>query len=220
MPVNKRGQQATHTRYKTDKNLKHTVSTACRPGVFQVALFKGFPNIPHIPLPLGHSVVTNEATMAPTPENAPCWHDWHRPREIWLIGGIDSEHILVIGVTTQRPAEVFFYQKRSAPHSGPYSGKILPRTGGGLQIQAKHWVVDGRKGPGGSCAIKHKYPPPPPAGSPNRHTHSAFMAHPPLPPDTPPLQPPPLSTPPPPPFHKRSGHSGGVPSGPPRLRGQ
>ena len=26
-----------------------------------------------------------------------------------------------------------FYQKWSAPHSGPYSGKILPRTGGGLQ---------------------------------------------------------------------------------------
>ena len=38
----------------------------------------------------------------------------------------------MIGVTTQRPAEGFFYQKRSAPHSGPYSGKFLPRTGGGV----------------------------------------------------------------------------------------
>ena len=24
--------------------------------------------------------------MAPTPENAPCWHDWHRPREICYQG--------------------------------------------------------------------------------------------------------------------------------------
>ena len=46
------------------------------------ALFKGFPNIPHIPLPTGHSVSTNQATMAPTPENAPCWHLPHRPREM------------------------------------------------------------------------------------------------------------------------------------------
>ena len=52
-----------------------------------------------------------------------------------LIGGIDSEHILGFGVTTQCPAEGFFYQKWSAPHSGPYSGKILPRTGeGGVGI--------------------------------------------------------------------------------------
>ena len=50
--------------------------------VFQIALFKGFPNIPHITLPLGHSVDTNEATMDLTPENAPCWHDRYRPREI------------------------------------------------------------------------------------------------------------------------------------------
>jgi hypothetical protein len=32
--------------------------------VFQIALFKGFRNIPHIPLPTGHSVDTNEATRA------------------------------------------------------------------------------------------------------------------------------------------------------------
>ena len=36
----------------------------------QMALFKGFLNIPHIPLPFGHSVDTNEATMDPTPENS------------------------------------------------------------------------------------------------------------------------------------------------------
>ena len=35
-------------------------------------------------LSTGHSVDTNEATMSPTPENLPCWHNWHRPREIFL----------------------------------------------------------------------------------------------------------------------------------------
>ena len=70
-----------------DGNLKHIVSTACRPRVFRIALFEDFPNIPHIPLPPGHSAGTNEATMAPTPENPPCWQDPHRPREIWLIQG-------------------------------------------------------------------------------------------------------------------------------------
>ena len=34
--------------------------------------------------PLGHSAGTNEATTAPTPENAPCWHEITRPREICL----------------------------------------------------------------------------------------------------------------------------------------
>ena len=38
--------------------------------------------MPHIPLPLGHSADTNEATMDPSPENAACWHDQYRPREI------------------------------------------------------------------------------------------------------------------------------------------
>ena len=33
---------------------------------------------------LGHSVGTNEATMAPTPENAPCWQEITRPREICI----------------------------------------------------------------------------------------------------------------------------------------
>ena len=67
---------------KTDENLRHNVSLACRPGVFQIALFKGFLNIPHIPLPPEHSVGTNEATMAPTPETPESWHIPHRPREI------------------------------------------------------------------------------------------------------------------------------------------
>ena len=49
----KKRQQATQAPSKKDKNLKHTVSTACRPRVFQIALFKGFPNIPHIPPPYG-----------------------------------------------------------------------------------------------------------------------------------------------------------------------
>ena len=35
-----------------DENIKHIVSAACRPGVFQTALFKGFPNIPTFPPPL------------------------------------------------------------------------------------------------------------------------------------------------------------------------
>ena len=47
---------------------------------------QGFPNLPHIPPPppLGHSAGTNEARKAPTPENAPCWHEIRCPREIFL----------------------------------------------------------------------------------------------------------------------------------------
>ena len=48
------------------------------------ALFKGFPNIPHIPLPTGHSVDTNEATTAPTLENPQSWQEIRCPREICL----------------------------------------------------------------------------------------------------------------------------------------
>ena len=47
---------------KTDKILDHIISLACRPGVFQIALFKGFPNLPPPPTS-GHSVDTNEATL-------------------------------------------------------------------------------------------------------------------------------------------------------------
>ena len=81
LPVDKKRQQKTRAPFKTDENLKHVVSTACRPRVFQIALFKGFPNIPHIPLPPAHSVTTNEATMAPTPETPQSWHIPQRPRE-------------------------------------------------------------------------------------------------------------------------------------------
>jgi hypothetical protein len=79
LPVDKKTQQATQAPSETDKDLKHVVSTVCRHRLFQIALFKGFPNIPHIPLPTGHPVSTNRATMAPTPENAPCWHLPHVP---------------------------------------------------------------------------------------------------------------------------------------------
>ena len=82
LPVSKNRQQATQALSKAEKNLKHVVSTACKPGVFRIALFKGFPNMPHIPPPTGHSAGTNETTKAPTPENAPCWHETARPREI------------------------------------------------------------------------------------------------------------------------------------------
>ena len=34
---------------------------------------------PRTPLPAGHPVDTNEATMASTPENAPCWHKCYCP---------------------------------------------------------------------------------------------------------------------------------------------
>ena len=81
LSVDKNSQQATQALSTVQK------SQTCRQcsmqtRVFQIALFKGFPNIPHIPPPLGHSAGTNEATMTATPENAPCWHVPQRPREI------------------------------------------------------------------------------------------------------------------------------------------
>ena len=36
---------------KTNEDLKYFVSTACRPRMFQIVLFKGFPNTPHVPPP-------------------------------------------------------------------------------------------------------------------------------------------------------------------------
>ena len=84
LPVSKNRQQATQALSKAEKNLKHVVSTACKPGVFRIALFKGFPNMPHIPPPTGHSAGTNETTKAPTPENAPYWHETVPPREIYI----------------------------------------------------------------------------------------------------------------------------------------
>ena len=53
LSVDKDWQDAPQSLSKTDKNLRHIVSAACRPGVFQRTLFKGFPNIPHIPPPFG-----------------------------------------------------------------------------------------------------------------------------------------------------------------------
>ena len=84
LPVYKNRQKATQASSKTDEILKHTVSTASRPGVFRIALFKGFPNIPHIPLPPEHSVGANEGTMAQGPENPQSWQDSERPREICI----------------------------------------------------------------------------------------------------------------------------------------
>ena len=49
---------------------------------FQMALFKGFLNIPHIPLPPEHSMGTSEATIVPTPEIPRSWHNRQRPREM------------------------------------------------------------------------------------------------------------------------------------------
>ena len=67
-----------------DKNLKHVVSTTCRPRVFQTALFKGFPNIPHIPPPTGHTVGTNLATIMTTTKKPLSWRIRYRPQEISL----------------------------------------------------------------------------------------------------------------------------------------
>ena len=77
--------QGTQAPSKTDENLKHVVSTACRPRVFQLALFKGFPNILHITLPTGHTMGTNQATLTTTTENPPSWRIRYRPREICIL---------------------------------------------------------------------------------------------------------------------------------------
>ena len=44
--------------------------------------FQGLSEYTHIPPPLAHSAGANEATKAPTPENAPRWHEIRCPREI------------------------------------------------------------------------------------------------------------------------------------------
>ena len=51
-PLTKKGQQAARVLSKTDEILKYVVSTACRPWVFRIALFKGFLHVPHIHPPL------------------------------------------------------------------------------------------------------------------------------------------------------------------------
>ena len=88
---------------------------------------------------------------------------------MWVTGGIGSEHILVIGVTRQCPAEGF-YQKRSAPHSGPYSGKFLPRTGGGLR-GAPHLAPQPKAVPDPVSWIGEKSPTPKPPPPPDQSDH-------------------------------------------------
>ena len=72
---------------RNGRKSQNVVSPASRPGVFQIALFKGFSDIPHIPLPPEHSVGRNEATRSPTRENPESWQDSRRPREILLDAG-------------------------------------------------------------------------------------------------------------------------------------
>ena len=52
--------------------------------VFQIALFKGFLNIPHTPLPPEHSVDTNEAMMAPPRKHTKLAQTVHTPRDMEL----------------------------------------------------------------------------------------------------------------------------------------
>ena len=87
--ASKKRQQATHEPSKTNENLKDVVNTACRPRVFQIAHFKGFPNIPHIPTPIGHSRGAIEATTAALSKNAQSWQKQRRHREIykWVCNG-------------------------------------------------------------------------------------------------------------------------------------
>ena len=60
----KKRQQATQAPSKTDKILKDIVSTACRPRVFQIALFKGFLNIPP-PQPEPHETQMRQQGLPP-----------------------------------------------------------------------------------------------------------------------------------------------------------
>ena len=70
------------TEFSNRSSVQHA-DPACRPRVLQKALFKGFLNVPHIPLPTGHSVGTNEATRAPTPKNAQSWQNRNCPQEMY-----------------------------------------------------------------------------------------------------------------------------------------
>ena len=66
LPVDKNRQKATQALSKKDENIKHVVSTTCRPRVPN-SPFQGLSEYTHIPLAPEHSVGTNEATMAATP---------------------------------------------------------------------------------------------------------------------------------------------------------
>ena len=52
LPVDKNMQQATQAVCETDENLKHPVSTACRPRVFQMPFLRAFQIYPMTPLQL------------------------------------------------------------------------------------------------------------------------------------------------------------------------
>ena len=70
LPVDKEGSKQNRYRPKRTET-SNMLSVQQADTVFQIALFKGIPNIPHIPT--GHPADSNEATMAPTLENPPCW---------------------------------------------------------------------------------------------------------------------------------------------------
>ena len=61
---------------------KHGSGPPPNPYISEKPFSRAFRIYPTPPPPLGHSAGTNEATMAPTPENAPCWQVPVRPREI------------------------------------------------------------------------------------------------------------------------------------------
>ena len=79
---------------KPDENLKHVVSTACRPRVFQIVFFKVFPDIPHLTPPPhgthnghksgnndnGHQKPTELAHSVPTPRDMHSVHIYEYKR--------------------------------------------------------------------------------------------------------------------------------------------
>ena len=73
------------------KQTKISNMSSCRPRVFQIALFMGFPNIPHIPPPTGHTLGTNDTTMTTSTENLPSWCNPHCPQEIFKIDLSDRQ---------------------------------------------------------------------------------------------------------------------------------
>jgi len=77
LPVDKKRQQETQAPSETGNNLKHVVSTACRPRVFQIALFKGFPNVPTYP----HLQNTQLAEIR---------QQWHQPLKTHPVGAISD----------------------------------------------------------------------------------------------------------------------------------
>ena len=99
-------------------DFQQSAHTACT----GIALSKGFPNIPHIPLPPEHSAGTNEGTMAPTPENPPSWRNSGCPREICMHTYIHYPHW-----ETQLPPAL----QGRANHLPGSCRDPVPRFGGG-----------------------------------------------------------------------------------------